>query len=117
MQHFRNDEREFSYDPFKIKSKFDLKRKDASIELYLPCLKGEISSLGYKVGDSNLTKGERDVVYSLKNNNSVIIKETFKGPAFVVWDKDGYLKEAKTQVNEKMFMWYLKEMWKVPLRK
>ena len=90
---------------------------DASIELYLSCLKGEISSLGYKVGDSSLTKGERDVVYSLKNNNSVIIKETFKGPAFVVWDRDGYLKEAKTQVNEKMFIWYLKEMWKVLLSK
>ena len=37
MWHFRNDEREFSYDPFKKKSKFDPKRKDATIELYLSC--------------------------------------------------------------------------------
>ena len=29
---FRNDEGEFSYDRFKKKSKFDLKRKDAAIE-------------------------------------------------------------------------------------
>ena len=38
MWYFRNDEREFSYDPFKEKSKFDPKRKDAAIELYLSCL-------------------------------------------------------------------------------
>ena len=35
MWHFRNDERVFSYDPFKKKSKFDCKRKDAAIELDL----------------------------------------------------------------------------------
>ena len=29
MWHFRNDERGFSYDPFKKKPKFDPKRKDA----------------------------------------------------------------------------------------
>ena len=60
MWHFRSDEREFSYDCFKEKSKFDPKRKDAAtIELYLSCLEEEISSLDYKVGYSNLTKGER----------------------------------------------------------
>ena len=58
MWYFRNDEREFSYDPFKEKSKFDPKRKDAAIELYLSCLEKEISSLDYKVGYSNLTKGK-----------------------------------------------------------
>ena len=51
MWHFRNDERELSCDPFKKKSKFDPKRKDAAIELYL--------SVDYKVGYSNLTKGEK----------------------------------------------------------
>ena len=48
------------------KSKFDPKRKDAAIKLYLSRLEEEISSLHYKVGYSNLTKGERDGVYSLK---------------------------------------------------
>ena len=61
MWHFRNDEREFSYDPFKKKSKFDPKRKDATIELYLSCLEEEISYLDYKVGYSNFT--ERDAIY------------------------------------------------------
>ena len=100
MWHFRNDEREFSYDPFKKKSKFDPKRKDAAIELYLSHLEEEISSLDYKVGYSNLTKGERDVVYSLKNDNSMIIKEADKGSAVVVWDREDYLKEAKNQLND-----------------
>ena len=31
MWHFRNDDREFSYDPFKKKSKFHPTRKDAAI--------------------------------------------------------------------------------------
>ena len=88
MWHFRNDEREFSYDLFKKKSKFDPKRKDAAIELYLSRLEEEISSLDYKVRHSNLTKGERDSFDSLKNGNSVIIKKPDKGSAVVVWDRD-----------------------------
>ena len=95
MWNFRNDQREFSYGPFKKKSKFDPKRKDAAIELDLSRLEEEISSLYYNVEYSNLTKGERDAVYSLKNDNSIIIKEADKGPAVVVWDREGYLKEAK----------------------
>ena len=74
MWHFRNDGREFNYDPFKKKSKFDPKRKDAAIELYLSRFGEEISSLVYKVGYSNLTKGERDAVYSLKKGSFLIIK-------------------------------------------
>ena len=101
MWHFRNDERELSYDPFKKKSKFDPKRKDAAIELYLSRLEEEIPSLYYKIGYSNLTKGGRDAVYSLKNDNSIIIKEADKRSAVLVWDRDGYLREAKNQLNDK----------------
>ena len=86
MRHFRNDEREFSYDPFK--KKVDPTRKDAAIELCLSHLEEEISSLDYKVGYFDLTKGERDAVYLLKNDNSIIIKEAGKGSVVVVWDKD-----------------------------
>ena len=56
MWHFHNDEREFSYYALKKKSKFDPKRKDATIELYLSSLEEEISSLDYKLGYSDLTK-------------------------------------------------------------
>ena len=66
------------------KSNFDLKRKDAAIELYLSRLEEEISSLYYKVGYSNLRKRERDAIYSLKNDNSIIIKKADKGSAVAV---------------------------------
>ena len=117
MWHFRNDEREFSYDPFKKKSKFDPKRKDAAIELYLSRLEEEISSLDYKVGYSNLTKGERDSVYSLKSDNSKIIKKADKGSAVVVWDKEDYLKEAKNQLKDKNVYKELTENVEGPLEK
>ena len=48
-----------------------------------------------------MTKGERDSVYSLKNDNSIIIKEADKVSAVVVWDKEDYLKEVKNQLNDK----------------
>ena len=60
----------------------------------------EIPSLEYKVGYSNLTKRERDTVYSLKNDNSIIIKEADKGSAVVAWDRDDYLRETKKQLND-----------------
>ena len=101
MWHFRNDERELSYDSFKKKSKFDPKRKDAAIELYLSRLEEEISLLDYNVGYSNLTKGERDAIYSLKNDSSILIKEADKASAVVVWDRDDYLTQAKNQLNDK----------------
>ena len=101
MWHFRNDEREVSYDPFKKNSKFDPKIKDAAIELYLSRLEEEISLLDYKVGYSNLTKEERDVIFSLKNESSLIIKEPDKGSAVVVWDRDDYFRETKNQLNDK----------------
>ena len=50
MFHFGNDEREFSHDAFNKKSNFDLKRKDAAIELYWSRFKEGISYLDYKIG-------------------------------------------------------------------
>ena len=38
---------------------------------------------------------------SLKNDNSIITKETDKGYVVVVWDRKSYLKEAKNQLNDK----------------
>ena len=101
MWHFCNDEREFSRESFQEESKFDPKRKDAAIELYFSHSEEEISFLDYKVGYFNLTKGERDAVYSLKIDNTIIIKEADKGFAVVIWDREDYLKEAKNQLNDK----------------
>ena len=43
----------------------------------------------------------RDVIYSLKNSNTIIIKETDKGSGVVVWDRVDYLKEAKNKLDDK----------------
>ena len=48
-----------------------------------------------------MTKRERDAVYSLKNDNSVTIKDADKGSPVVAWDRDGYLRETKKQLNDK----------------
>ena len=43
----------------------------------------------------------KDAAYSLKNDNSIIIKEASKGSAVVFLDRKDYLKEVKNQLNDK----------------
>ena len=89
MQDFRNDHREFDVNPIKKKSKFNPKG-DAAIE-----------PVTESFGSSNLTKGERNALYLLSDNPSIIIKEIDKGSARVVWDREDYLTEANSQLSEK----------------
>ena len=49
MWHYRNQEREIIINPFKKKSKFNPKRKDAAIEIYLSRLEEEIFALDKKL--------------------------------------------------------------------
>ena len=85
---FRNDERQFNINPFKQKSKFNPGKNDAAIEFYLSRLEEEILSLDKKISYSNLTKGERNALYSLRDDTSIIIKEVDKGSGVVVWDRE-----------------------------
>ena len=64
-----------------------------------------------------MTKGERDAVYLLKNDNSVIIKEADKWSAVIVRDRDDYLREAKNQLNDKNVYQELTEDVEGPLEK
>ena len=93
--HFRNDEWTFSTDKFRPKSSFNARNKDTIIESYLSCLEErlldiEIPSKRY----NNLTKEERDALYSLRDDSTIIIKSADKGSVVVVWDRENYLKEA-----------------------
>ena len=102
MWHFRNDERPFSQERFKPKSTFNPRNKDAVIETYLSCLEErlldiEIPSKRF----NNLTKDERNAMYSLKDDKSIIIKGADKGSAVIVWDRDDYIKEATKQLQDK----------------
>ena len=42
---------------------------------------------------NNLTKEERDALYSLRDDSTIIIKGADKGSVVVVWDREDYLKE------------------------
>ena len=107
MWYFRNNHREFDVNQFKKKFKFNPK-EDAAIEMYLSRLEEEILSLDEKISYSNLTKGERNALYLLRDDPSIIIKETDKGSAVVVWDREDYLKEANSQLSDKDVYWEVK---------
>ena len=102
MWHFRNDEWSFAAYRFRPKSSFNPRNKDIIIETYLSCLEErlldiEIPSKRF----NNLTKEEREALYSLKDDTSIIIKGAGKGSVVVVWDKEDYLKEAYRQLDYK----------------
>ena len=50
---------------------------------------------------NNLTKEERNALYNLRDDPTIIIKGADKGSAVVVWDRDDYLKEASKQLEDK----------------
>ena len=83
MWDFRNKHREFDANPFRKKSKFNPKG-NAAIEMYLSRFEEEILSLDEKTSYSNLTKGERNALYLLRDDPSIIIKEADKRSAVVV---------------------------------
>ena len=102
MWHFRYDERPFFQRRFKPKSTFNPRNKDAVIETYLSCLEErlldiEIPSRRF----NNLTKGETNSMYSLKDDKSIIIKGADKGAALIGWDSESYIKEASKQLEDK----------------
>ena len=98
--HFRNTENSGIINPFRPKSKFNPKGKDASIEIYLSRLEEEILALDTKLRYSNLTKEERNAMYTLKEDTSIIIKGADKGSGIIVWDREDYLKEAENQLGD-----------------
>ena len=69
MWHFRNDHRECDVNRFKKKSNFNPK-EDAAIKMYMSRLEEEILSLDRKISYSNLTKGERNALYLLRDDSS-----------------------------------------------
>ena len=44
---------------------------------------------------------ERNALYLLRDDPSIIVKEADKGSAVVVWDREDYLREAKSQLSDK----------------
>ena len=100
MWHYHNEEREITINSCKKKSKFIPKRKDSTIEIYLSRLETEMFSLDKKFSYWKLKEEERQAVYSLRDDISIIIKEADKGSRIVVWDREDYLAEAKIQLKD-----------------
>ena len=102
MWHFRNDETVFNCNTkFRPKSTFNPKNKDVIIETYLSSLEEKLLDIDIpKDKFNNLSEEERDALYSLKNDNTIVIKGADKGSAVVVWDREDYLKEAHKQLSD-----------------
>ena len=47
-----------------------------------------------------MTREERSALKALQNDTSIVIKEADKGSAVVVWDRDDYIKEANSQLQD-----------------
>ena len=94
--------KKFSQESFKTKSTFNPRNNDAIIETYLSCLEErlldiEIPSKRF----NNLTNDERNAMYSLKDDKSVIIKGDDKVVAVIAWDGEDYVIEASKQLEDK----------------
>ena len=85
--------------PFIREPKFNPKQKDVAAEIYLSRLEEDIFSLGKTLCYSNLTKEEKHVPYSIRDDTSIIVKEADKSSGTVVWDRDYYLADARAQLN------------------
>ena len=101
MWHFRNDER-FVVDRFRLKSSFNPRNKDVIIETYLSCLEERLLNIEIPSKRfNNLTKEDREALYSLKDDPNIIIKGADKGSVVVVWDREDYLKEIYRHFDDK----------------
>ena len=102
MWHFRNDERILDCNTkFRPKSKFNPKNKDVILEIYLSSLEEKLLDIDIpKDKFNNLSKEERDALYSLKNDKAIVIKGADKGSGVVVWDREDYLKKAHKQLPD-----------------
>ena len=98
---FRNDKRDIPINPFKTKFTFNPRNKYAAIKIYLRNLEVKLLKIEVlKDKFSNRTKGERDSLYNLKNDKTIVIKSADKGSVVVIWDREDYIKEAKNQLGD-----------------
>ena len=79
--HFRKEENEFDLDQFKPKSIFNLRNKDAAIKVYMSSLEEKLMKIEIPTDKyNNLTCKERQALYDFKNDESIVIKGSGKGP-------------------------------------
>ena len=57
-----------------------------------------------KISYSNVTKGEGNALYLLRDDTSIIIKEADKGSVVMLLNREDYLREAKTNLVTKIYI-------------
>ena len=99
--HFRNEETEFDLDQFKSKSTFNLRNKDAVIEVYMSSLEEKLMKIEIpKDKYNNFTSKERQPLYDLKSDKNFLIKGADKRCEVVLWDREDNIKEAENQLGD-----------------
>ena len=91
----------FSEKPaFKVPSSWTPPIRDVQLELYLSEIEDKLININ-ESGKSypNLSKDKREALYSLMNDNEIIIKPAHKGSAIVIWSKH-YLLAASNQLSD-----------------
>ena len=101
--HFRDDKRDIPINPFKTKSTFNPRNKDAAIEIYLSSLEEKLLKIE-KDKFNNLTKGEWDALCNLKNDKAIVIKVADKGSAVVYGTERIILKKPKINLEISIYM-------------
>ena len=102
MWHFRNDEKTFDCNKQLMSSLYLIKKnKDFIVETYLSSSEEKLLDIDISNNKvNNLSKEERDAQYSLKHDNTIVIKGANKGYGIIPWDREDYLKEVHNQLSD-----------------
>ena len=102
MWHFRKDERTIHCSKkFRPKSIYNPKNKDVILETYLSSLEEKLLDIDIPKGKfNNLSKVESDAMYSLKIDNTIVIKGADKGSGVIASDRKDYLKEVHEKLSD-----------------
>ena len=72
------------------------------MEVFLSQVESDLfKTIERPLGYSNLSKEEWDAIRSLADDRNIVIKRADKRSCVVIWDRNGYIKEAEIQLSNK----------------
>ena len=75
------------------------------MEIYLGSLKEKLMSIKIPINKyNNIKQEEREALFNLKNNKTLVIKGADKWLVVVVWERNDYIQEAEKQLGDKKYM-------------
>ena len=94
------DETDYIKHPFYTNTGYKPQFSCPAVENYLFATKVELSKIDICKQKSNITKGERLALKTLKNNKDIVIRKADKNSTLCIIDKDNYIKEGLRQLND-----------------